>query len=163
MAKADVTAEYLREILIYDPLTGIFTNRIKRWVALPGAVSGTVMTIGYIGIGINDRVWLAHRLAFLYMTGEWPKNHVDHIDGNKQNNAWKNLRDVTPIVNLQNQRRAKRNTRSGLLGVTKNTKGWTSKITVNKVVIYLGTFPTPEEANEVYMTAKRKLHEGNTL
>ena len=165
-AKADVTAEYLREILIYNPLIGIFTNRIKRWSAMPGQIVGSINLLGYIAIGINDRVWLAHRLAFLYMTSEWPKNSVDHINGIRNDNRWKNLRDVTQFVNLQNQKRAKRGSRSGLLGVTinnKNVQSWQAKITVHKKVIYLGTYPTKEEAHAVYIAAKRKLHEGNTL
>jgi hypothetical protein len=100
------------------------------------------------------------------MTGRFPDGQIDHRDGDKDNNRWGNLRDVTRLVNQQNQRRAHRSNRSsGLMGATwsKASKKWQSGIKLNGKFIYLGSFETPEEAHATYISAKRRLHEGCTI
>jgi hypothetical protein len=163
MAVADVNAARLRELLHYDPDTGIFTRKVRTSHRINvGDVAGTRRPDGYLKISVIDTSCLAHRLAWLYMTGEWPKHQVDHINGVRHDNRFVNLRDVTPTHNQQNQRVAHiRNKSCGLLGVTL-TKGntWQAQISVNGRHKHIGTYPTPQEASEAYLTAKRKLHAG---
>ena len=114
-------------------------------------------------ISIDNRIYPAHRLAWLYTFGVWPSHHIDHIDGNKWNNRLANLRDVTRAVNMQNQKNAQSNNQSGLAGAMKNGNGWMARIRTNGNTKYLGTFPTVFQAHEAYLAAKRELHEGCTL
>jgi hypothetical protein len=80
----------LRELLSYDPKTGMFTWRIRsaRRVHI-GDVAGGVNGRGYLTIRVDGRQYLAHRLAFLHMTGSWPKKeHIDHINMDRADNRW---------------------------------------------------------------------------
>lgn len=165
-----LTQEQLKAVLRYDPSTGEFT-----WIQclkpeLNGSKAGHVNSHGYIAVKIKGKHLTAHRLAWLYMTGQWPKYMVDHIDGNRANNAWGNLRDVPRSVNNQNIRSPnRRNTWSRLLGVSYHGASgkFEASLTVTKDgrkrKMYLGLHKTQEEAHEAYLAAKRKYHEGNTL
>lgn len=164
MAKADLTAQRLRELLHYDPETGVFTWRVACRGTAAGDVAGCVIDGGYIRITIDKRFHRSHRLAWLYMTGTWPANDIDHIDGNPSNNALANLRDVTRSVNLQNRRAAMgHNTTSGVLGVSSKRNKWRARIKVDGRHVSLGHFDTIEEAQAAYLEAKRAHHPGNML
>lgn len=107
---------------------------------------------------------MAHRLAWLYVYGEWPNGDIDHIDGDRLNNRIANLRDVSRRVNLENQRRPKACNKSGFLGVkTFRDQRFQARIQVRGVQLHLGTFDTPHEAHAAYVAAKRNLHQGCTL
>lgn len=165
MSSRDLTATRLRTLVHYDPNTGIFiwlkkTNRrIKN-----GAEAGW-MADGYRHIAIDGHNQKAHRLAWLYVHGVWPSQDVDHIDGNRSNNAIANLRDVSRAVNIQNQRIAKPRNQSGYLGVAPTgTPGrWSAQVHVAGKKHHLGCYGSPEEAHAAYVAGKRRLHEGNTL
>jgi len=141
-----LTQEYLKSVLNYDPETGLFV-RIKRTSnsVKIGDVAGSIkMSSGgkrYIAIRVNGKKHSAHRLAFLYMTGNFPENQVDHDDGNGTNNKWLNLNDVSNIENSRNQRLSAANT-SDHTGVRWNKKErkWKVRIGVNYEMITLGTF-----------------------
>jgi hypothetical protein len=152
------------ELLHYNPDTGIFT-RLKdsgsRGKA--GKVSGTRCLNGYLRVGVGGEEYYAHRLAWLYMTGEWPMQQIDHIDGVRSNNRFSNLRCADPALNGQNQRRAQSDSLTGVLGVTKKRKRFRAQIAVGGVNRALGTFDTPELAHAAYIKAKRELHPGCTL
>ena len=102
---------------------------------------------GYPVIGIKNKVIAAHLIIYVIMTGRFPTEHVDHIDGDPQNNKWVNLREVTQAVNTRNQRKNSRNT-SGFAGVywAHREKRWASQVTVDGITKRLGTFDSPEEA-----------------
>ena len=163
MAKTDLTAQRLREFLHYDPETGIFYRRhdARRWKA--GTPIGTTNRSKRQYIPIGNKFYLAHRLAWMYMTGEWPDMAIDHKDGNPHNNRFANLRNVSTTVNAQNLRKAKPQSKTGILGVHKNGRFIRSMITVNKKKIHLGYFSNVEDAQNAYLAAKRKLHEGCTI
>lgn len=98
---ADLPRERLLEVLSYDPGTGIFHWRPG--TRREGFVAGTIVSEGYISIGIDRRCYKAHRLAWLYFHGIWPSAVVDHIDGDTSNNRIENLRDVTHAQNGLNR------------------------------------------------------------
>jgi len=145
-------------------MTGAFvwinptSNRVKA-----GALAGSLTNHGYFTIRIDGTAYQAHRLAWLYMTGEWPEHEIDHIDGNRLNNSWRNLRDVPRRINAQNMRSAKKTSKSGLLGVVPYGGRWIARITANRKEKHLGIFDTTEAAQAAYLSAKRELHEGCTL
>jgi hypothetical protein len=156
--------EYLKSILHYDPITGDFTwieNFCKK--AKVGKKAGTIENSGYLVIGINNKKYKAHRLAFLYMLGEFPNGVVDHKDGIKINNTWGNLRACNEMLNGQNQYVAHKNNPTGLLGVTAVNGKFRSKITVNKKQITIGYFSTAKEAHEKYLAEKRQSHSYGNL
>lgn len=159
-----ITAHRLKELFEYSPETGEFI-RIKKTSSKThiGTVAGTVNHHGYVIICIDYKLYSAHRLAWLYMTGEWPKEEVDHIDGHRSNNRFVNLRDVSVSMNRQNRRAADRKSKSGLLGVNTNKYSWAARIKVDGKKISLGSYPTPELAHAAYVEAKRKLHAGCTI
>jgi hypothetical protein len=161
------TRSRVAELLSYDPGTGEFT----RLRTAPGGKSnagdkaGILNSRGYVRIRIDGAHHQAHRLAWLYMTGEWPKHEVDHINGIRHDNRIANLRDVPRCVNQQNQRAGKSRgpAATGLLGVSRIKTRFRAQITVLGKRLFLGRFDTPEEAHAAYLKAKREHHEGNTL
>ena len=169
MSKIDLTSSRLRELLNYDPESGSFTwvkrtsNRIK-----VGDIAGNKLNTGYLQIMIDGCTYTAHRLAWLYMTGMWPVQNIDHIDGCRENNKFSNLRDTTQGINVQNQRKPRSNNKSSkYLGVTldKRRNKWIAQIHVNGKHVHLGQFPydREEDAWKCYLETKRILHEGCSI
>ncbi len=160
--EALLTQEYLKSILEYNPETGDFI-----WINLAknihnihiGDIAGTLDTrTQYIHITINNKVYQAHRLIWLYMTGNWPLYIIDHIDGIRipNPNKWSNLRDTDK--NNWNRGDNKNNT-TGYKGVYLRKNGkYRSIIRVYNKNIHLGTFDTPEEASLAYEEAKMIYH-----
>jgi hypothetical protein len=160
-----LTAERLRELLHYDPETGVFTRLTstgRRWK--PGIVPPSLHQ-GYLRIGVDKSRHKAHRLAWLYVHGEWPRGDIDHINGVTTDNRIANLRDVCRTVNAQNIRTTKRNASHKLLGANLHVASglYHPTIRVYGKVHSLGYFKTPEAAHAAYITAKRRLHEGCTI
>ena len=154
-----LTQESLKELLIYDTSTGEFVwtkqipGRRKRKV-------GTIRPDGYVMIHIVGKFYLAHRLAWLYINGEWPEGEIDHIDRNPSNNAFANLRDTTHSENMQNLADALRTNKTGILGVCchKRSGKFHAQIVINGKKKHLGLFTTKEEASSAYHSAKLSLH-----
>ena len=164
MATPILTAERLREVLRYDPATGVFTSLAWRGQRLHiGDVAGTVNKKGYRYISIDKRKFLAHRLAWFYVTGVWPQEEIDHKNGMKDENWFENLRPATHLINQQNQRRAHSVNKLGVLGVIFHRGCFRAHIKVDGKTKYVGAFATRELAHEAYVDAKRKLHEGCTI
>lgn len=161
--------DQLAEFLSYEPSSGVFTWR-KRKPRSPvkvGDVAGSATSHAYVAIHVCGRTYSAHRLAWLFVHGEWPAGEIDHRDGNRSHNAIANLRDVARPVNGQNQRRAQRNNATGMLGVTTLKGGrkrpLQAQINIGGRLRYLGVFETPELAHQAYLKAKRQHHEGCTI
>lgn len=163
MADQILTAERLREVLHYDPDTGVFTWRVNKGRAKAGDVAGYCNNRGYRQIKLGGTVHSAHRLAWLWALGRWPSRQVDHIDGDRANNRLVNLRDVPGFVNAQNRRDAQVNSRSGVLGVGYRYGRWQAGITLGGKRRHIGTYDTPEQAHAAYVATKRDLHEGCTI
>lgn len=164
MAKEYLTAQRLRDVLLYDPETGVFRWALSRGSrAAAGAVAGWLDDKGYVRIQVDGHTCFAHRLAWLHCYGEWPDAHIDHRDGDPSNNRIDNLRAATRSQNMTNQRRAQANNKLGLLGVIRDKRKFRAQIRVNGRLRSLGSFATPEQAHEAYLAAKAHLHPFQTL
>jgi HNH endonuclease len=160
-----LTHERLRELLHYNPKTGLF-RRLKSCNynnALKGVIAGLSKNGERVAIAIDGKHYRAHRLAWFYMTGKWPKGVIDHRDGNQANNRFSNLRDVSRKLNQQNMRRAHQDNKTGYLGVTVYRGRYRATIWHNKKQHLVGMFDRAEDAHRAYVLAKRKLHAGCTL
>jgi len=144
---SNLTLEFLRQNLEYNSSTGDFVWKINKRGLAKGSIAGSKNDQGYIMISLNLYRYRAHRLAHFYMTGSWPDEEVDHIDGNRSNNAWSNLRCVSRSENKKNVGKCLNNT-SGVNGVMwyKAGQKWHAQITINRKKIHLGYFDTIEEA-----------------
>lgn len=152
-----LTAVRLRDLLSYDPTTGVWIWRAHRRGHSAGRVAGSATAYGYWSIGIEQRQYQAHRLVWLWMTGEWPMHQVDHINTNRSDNRWSNLREATPRQNNANAR-ARSNNSSGFKGVSWSSgmRRWRASIQVHGRGICLGYADTPEEASALYRKAALK-------
>ena len=160
MAMQSVTQDQLKELLHYDPETGVFTNKVTRNArAKQGTAAGALTVDGYIVIQISMQKIHAHRLAWLYVHGCWPKNQIDHINRIRNDNRLCNIRDVTPSENIHNASDNSRNT-SGYRGVTWNcqSKKWQAQTMVRYKYVYLGLYDCPKEAFAVVDAKRRELH-----
>lgn len=165
-AEAAITAQRLREVLHYDPETGIFTWKIapRSKPEFIGTAAGSNHGEGYKIVKIAQRTYLAHRLAWLYVHGVWPSFNIDHRNGNRADNRIANLRDASQSINLQNQRGPRSHNKTGFLGVKPARNGrFAAQIVLNGKPVHLGIFKTAEEAHAVYVAAKRKHHPGCTI
>lgn len=154
-----LTADRLRELLDYAPETGSFTWRNTSRRAVAGAAAGSDNGEGYTQISVDGRRYAAHRLAWLYVHGEWPASELDHIDGQRSHNAIANLRLADRFLNNRNVHRARQNSKTGLLGVSPKGRRFVAQIRANGVNHYLGRFDTAEQAHEAYMAAKQVHHQ----
>ena len=136
-----ITQKMMLELFIYDPLTGILTNRITRSNrAVAGCAAGSPNANGYLVISVNNNINYVHRLIWLMVYGIYP-DHIDHIDRNTSNNSLINLRAVSNADNLRNGSLSTNNT-SGVNGVgwVKQNKNWRVRIKINYSEIHLGCF-----------------------
>jgi hypothetical protein len=154
-----ITQLELKSFLLYDDETGRFTWLQSRNNGMLGKLAGSKNGDGYITISINNKRYQAHRLAFLYMTGEFPPDQVDHIDRNRANNAWKNLRQCSQAENSKNVLITKSNT-SGYRGVTfsKKAKKWLAQGLLNGKRFHIGYYQTPELASAGYQEFAKANH-----
>ena len=164
-----LTSDRLREVLNYDPDSGLFTWKSPTGRrAKVGSVAGTVIDgrknhptrrpWRYRQIGVDGTNYKAHRLAWLYVHNKWPSDEIDHIDGDGSNNRIANLREATRAENSRNAPKRRNNT-SGYKGVWLNHGRWSANIWTSGRKISLGTYDTPEQAHAAYAEAAKKLHD----
>ena len=155
-----LTQEYLKSILDYDCETGIFKWKVSNSPRVKiGDITGCLHHTGYLFIRINKKQYLAHRLAWLYVNGNWPKDMIDHIDGIRNNNKISNLRQASRTENQQNSKLSKRNT-SGIKGISwhKASKKWQVAFKINGKSKTFGYFNDLELAELVVNEARLKYH-----
>ena len=162
---AEITQKRLKEVISYDPHSGLFTWLITSGGAVSGNIAGGYIGGGYIGINVDKKQYLAHRLAFMYENGRFPAKNIDHINGIRDDNRLINLREATSSENQQNQRRPQKHNRLGVLGVIEDRRNgrFIAQITINGKVKKLGSFSTTDLAHQAYIDAKRANHPFNTL
>jgi hypothetical protein len=136
-----ITQEKLKELFKYNPDTGVLLNKVHRSSnAKVGQRSGTLNLNGYRQIFLYNRCHKEHRLIWLYVTGSWPEQMIDHINGDKSDNRLCNLRDVSRHQNSRNAKRGSAN-KSGVVGVSFHAlhKKWQANIKVNGKLLHLGS------------------------
>ena len=146
-----LNAEQLRVLFKYDPESGIFS-----WLCgkNTGEIAGSLNCDGYVRISVLGFSYTAHRLAWLYMTGKWPKT-MDHKNRVRTDNRWINLRECTVTQNLGN-RSPQSNNKLGIKGVVFNEKTGKYKATIRRD--HLGYFDTAEAAQEAYWKAAQEIY-----
>jgi hypothetical protein len=155
-----LTQEYIKTLLEYSQETGEFTWKVRRGGnANAGTVAGTKHANGYIEIKIGDQSFRAHRLAFLYVNGDWPKDEVDHINHIRNDNRWINLRQATTSENRSNVPIRKDN-KSGYKGVHwhKGYMSWVASIRKNGKRHQIGRYKNIDDAAAAYMEASKNMH-----
>lgn len=146
-----MTVNRLKELLEYDPESGVFRWLVNRGgKAVRGATAGTRDRQGYIRINLGGSICAAHRLAWFYMTGRWPEHEIDHRDLNKANNSWVNLREAT---HAQNQANTSSTNSTGYKGVEKHGAGYRAYIRVNGKKLVIGKYSNAYEAHVAYVKA----------
>lgn len=153
-----LTQSRLKELLSYDPETGLFTRLSTMTRHKVGSISGSPQNKGYVQIMIDTRNYLAHRLAWLYVYGEFPKGQIDHINRIKTDNRIINLRDVDNSINQLNNGIRKHNS-SGVTGVMKDTRSnkWVVQLIFDNKRHYLGSYKTIDEAKLARETKEKEL------
>lgn len=170
-AKAIITADRLRQLLDYDPDTGLFTwlprdpvnQYVQTWnTRYANRVAGTFHNGKYVQINVEGKLYSCHRLAWLYVYGEFPDRSVDHINRDPSDNRLCNLRLAEPHEQMQNLPIRRHNT-SGHTGVSyaKHAKKWVARISHRRRLHHLGYYCTREAAAAAYRGAKAKLHTFN--
>lgn len=155
-----LSVERLKELLHYDPLTGLFTRLITvSHNAKTGMVCSAMDSNGYIVIKIDGKRYYGHRLAVLYMKGEWPKHLVDHKPpGVKSDNRWENIREATYSQNAQN-RGPDRDNKLGAKGITRSPCGhYRVHIRYEGETLQMGTFKTLRGAKVAHAFITEELH-----
>jgi hypothetical protein len=155
-----LTAEILRDLLAYDPDTGAFSWRVRAGPRAAGAIAGSLSKDGYWVIGIGGRVYKAHRLAHLYMIGEWPPAQIDHQNIDHADNRWGNLRCANTSKNKANNpgyHGRKHDLPKGVYRVSRGKRRpFVAQIRVRGQNLYLGSYSTTQQAHAAYTVAARK-------
>lgn len=160
MASQILTQDRLRYLFTYDSDIGLFTRNVNINNVKSGTIAGSPSNKGYMRIMADGVRYLSHRLAWLYVYGEFPADQIDHVNGNKADNRLSNLRQATNGENLQNYKN-----RKGTLGTYyhKQFKRWGAQIGKDYRRIHLGLFDTQAEAHDAYTRAKQEIHEFNPV
>ena len=149
-----LTHERLKQVLHYDPSSGRWTRMFCYQSRMVGEEAGSIHPKGYRYLKVDGVSYKSNRLAFFYMTGEWPSDQIDHENLGRADDKWENLREATQSQNKANCNAYKTN-KSGFKGVYFSThkRRWVASIQVNKKRINLGAFDSPESASEAYALA----------
>lgn len=152
-----LTQGRLKNVLSYDPATGVFTWLKRRGCSAAGNEAGCVALNGYCLIRIDGVLYTAHRLAWFYINGAWPDGHIDHVNRNRLDNRISNLRVCNDLENGPNANLSRAN-KSGVTGVWFNSKvgKWYAQIMVNRRNLYLGRYQEKEDAIRARKTAEEK-------
>lgn len=153
-----ITIEELKRQIHYNRETGNFTwlTDSKKGGFKAGRITKSKDVYGYSQISINKKVYKAHRLAWFYVTGEWPKNQIDHINHIRDDNRFSNLIECDNQKNHLN-RPMQRNNTTGIVGVNFNKNSWVASITFEGVRYHLGRFKDRDDAIAARKNAEKKL------
>ena len=149
-----IARERIAELFSYDPATGVFVRRVTRGGAVAGSIAGTKDSYGYFQFAVDGKLYLAHRVAWLMVHGEWPECEIDHINHDRSDNRIENLRLATRRANMHNLKSARSDSKTGLPGISKKPQGYVARIQNAGKRVYLGCFSAIEDAQAAYAAAK---------
>lgn len=159
-ARNDLTAKLVRSRFYYNKKTGDFLWKTTKSAKTKiNTVAGHITEAGHVRIVLYRRSYLAHRLIWLWVTGKWPKYELDHRNGKKSDNRWRNLREATALQNNQNKGKRVQNT-SGYKGVwfEKHIGLWRSGVGFKGKLYRCGCFKTAKAAHMAYRQLAKRLH-----
>ena len=159
--KSSLTKDRIKELLTYDAKTGHFFWKVPLRNAPEGKRAGWKTSAGYIGIQVDGHQYLAHRLTWLYVHGQWPLSIIDHINGDREDNRLSNLREATASENQINRGVPAHNTsgHKGLVWRAKRNR-WFVSIMADGKTHWVGSFKEKEEAIKAYEEASKSKHGG---
>lgn len=157
-----MTPEQAKLLFDYDPASGVMRWKVPsgRYGRFPaGCIAGSPNSTGCLQISYRSKKYKVHRVAFAIMTGRWPAQFIDHIDGNPANNAWSNIREASPAQNKRNQR-IRKDSRTGVKGVwiDRRVGKFAAQITVDGQQISLGYYRSLDDAAKAYREASQRYH-----
>jgi hypothetical protein len=156
-----ITQELVKSLFDYDSNTGVFKRKVTvSNNAKAGQIINKTDFEGYLKVAINKKSFKVHRLIWIYLYGEFPKDTIDHINGIRHDNRIENLRECTAAENLQNKKFFKNNT-TGYKGVVKKGNKFVAQIGFNGKCKHLGYFFKAEDAHKAYCEAGIKYHTHN--
>ena len=152
--------EFLKSILDYNEETGVFLWKVSRGCIRKGEEAGNTRPDGYYRIRIENKPYFAHRLAWLYIHGKFPDNHIDHINGDTSDNRLSNLREATNQQNQYNVTKLRCDNSTGYKGVSFNKRDnkFQAQIRINGKLIFLGYFDSAKKAGAAYERAAKNFH-----
>lgn len=164
LKRSEITQDILKRALCYDRSSGHFTWAFKpnRRIAI-GSRAGFHNGHGYMAIRLYGIIYMAHHLAWLWEYGHLPRNEIDHINRNSQDNRIENLRDVPKSVNCQNRTKALSHNKTGVLGVASHHGSYQVVIGVNRKQKYIGRFRSIGQAEAAYLKAKAEFHPNGVI
>lgn len=148
-----ITQELIKELFNYDSVTG---NLIHK---LTGKLADSDQSKGYFKCYVKGKTLASHRVVWMWHYGDWPQNDIDHINGDRKDNRIENLRDVPHVVNMTNMQKTNK---TGYEGVKASGHKFAANIKHNGRKLYLGTFPTAEEAFTVYKEKHLEFYGSNS-
>lgn len=165
MSAPKVSVERLHELFRFDADTGWLMRKITTGNrSMAGSRAGTFdASVGYRRVRVDGRICMEHAVIHAMHTGAWPSGLIDHRNTQRTDNMPSNLRDVTRRINQQNLRRARVDSKTGVLGVIQVGERFAAHIRIDGRQTRIGTFDTAEQAGAAYVEAKRLNHEGCTL
>jgi len=147
-----ITQDELKKLLNYDPETGVFTRQLLNGLE----VAGSIDSFGHRQIQIGSKRHMAHRLAWLYVFGEFPNFEIDHINGDPDDNRINNLRLATRKQNMENRKLHVNNT-SGHRGITWHRNKWEARVSHHGKRIHVGNFNNLQDAVSAAKAAREQL------
>lgn len=156
-----ITQSELLELFEYNEYTGKLIWKISRSnVIKVGQEVNHISKKGYVQVRLNGKLWMVHRLIWLMKTGAFPKLHIDHINGIRHDNSWSNLREVDRFLNMQNMRKAHKDSSTKTLGVTfdKQSGKYKAQMLRNGKIVLSKKFDTIKDASDCYNNFKEELN-----
>lgn len=156
--ESEVILKRIKELLSYDPETGKFVWLVSTGKRVKGDIAGGISEHGYCRIKIDGIKYMAHRLAWAFIYGEFPENEIDHVNGIRYDNRRINLREADRSSNIQNLQGSRKDNELGVLGVHQIGESFVAQLQVLGKKVFYGRYKTLEQASLAYQEAKKQYH-----